>query len=125
MSTFLGVPVRIRGTVFGNLYLTEKSGGADFTREDEALVESLAGAAGYVIDNARAYGQSERRRQWLEASAELTEALQPPVRVEDALLRITQSARGVSGARAAAVVSLSTGTADTVSAERGDLDRLA
>ena len=69
MDTFLGVPVRIRGTVFGNLYLTEKAGGEPFTEQDEQLVEALARAAGYVIENARAYGLSERRRQWLEASA--------------------------------------------------------
>ena len=80
MATFLGVPVRIRGTVFGNLYLTEKAGGEPFTEQDERLVEALARAAGYVIENARAYGLSERRRQWLEASAELTETLQPPIR---------------------------------------------
>ena len=79
MTTFLGVPVRIRGTVFGNLYLTEKPDGGAFTERDESLVEALARAAGFVIENARAYGLSERRRQWLEASAELAEALQPPV----------------------------------------------
>ena len=54
MDTFLGVPVRIRGTVFGNLYLTEKHGGAEFTEQDEQLVEALARAAGFVIENARA-----------------------------------------------------------------------
>ena len=69
MTTFLGVPVRIRGTVFGNLYLTEKAGGTAFTAQDELLVRGLATAAGFVIENARAYGLSERRRQWLEASA--------------------------------------------------------
>ena len=74
MATFLGVPVRIRGTVFGNLYLTEKAGGAAFTEQDELLVEALASAAGFVIENARAYGLSERRRQWLEASAALAES---------------------------------------------------
>lgn len=104
MESFLGVPVRIRGSVFGNLYLTEKAGGAEFTEQDEMLVESLATAAGFVVDNARAYAQSERRRQWLEASAQITEALQPPVRVGDALHQIAISARRVSGASAVAVV---------------------
>ena len=52
MTTFLGVPVRIRGTIFGNLYLTEKHGGAPFTPQDELLVEALASAAGFVIENA-------------------------------------------------------------------------
>ena len=104
MERFLGVPVRIRGAVFGNLYLTEKSGGQDFTDQDEMLVEALATAAGFVIENARAYAQSERRRQWLEASAQVSEALQPPIRIEDALRQIAIGARRVSGAAAVAVV---------------------
>ena len=105
MTTFLGVPVRIRGTVFGNLYLTEKAGGEPFTEQDEQLVEALARAAGYVIENARAYGLSERRRQWLEASAELTETLQPPIELEDARRAITEMARAVSHVRATALLS--------------------
>jgi GAF domain-containing protein len=74
MTTFLGVPVPIRGTVFGNLYLTEEVGGHPFDEQDELLVEALARTPGFVIENARAYGLSERRRRWLEASAEVTEA---------------------------------------------------
>ncbi len=109
MSTFLGVPVRIRGTVFGNLYLTEKVDGSDFTDQDEQLVEALARAAGFVIENARAYGLSERRRQWLEATAELADALQPPVDLDRALRRVTTTARTASGARATALLSLSEG----------------
>ncbi len=107
MTSFLGVPVRIRGTVFGNLYLTEKHDGSAFTERDESLVEALARAAGFVIENARAYGLSERRRQWLEATAELAEALQPPVELDRALRQITTTARSVSGARATAVLTLS------------------
>jgi signal transduction histidine kinase len=104
MSSFLGVPVRIRGTIFGNLYLTEKEGGGQFTAQDERLVLALATAAGFVIDNARAYRLSERRRQWLEASAELTEALQPPASIDGALAHFTRAARALSGASATAVV---------------------
>src|SRR5680860_520804 len=104
MERFLGVPVRIRGTVFGNLYLTDKSNGEDFTEQDEMLVEGLASAAGFVIENARTYAQSERRRQWLEASAQIIEALQPPVRVDDALRHIAIGARRASGASVVAVV---------------------
>ena len=132
MTTFLGVPIRIRGTVFGNLYLTEKAGGTSFTAQDEMLVGGLATAAGFVIENARAYGLSERRRQWLEASAELADALQPPIEIEDALVLVTRTARSVSGALATAVVSAAdsgrrvtaVGPAD---AERVDrvLDRVA
>jgi GAF domain-containing protein len=98
MERFLGVPVRIRGTVFGNLYLTEKDDGGDFTDQDERLVLALASAAGFVIENARDYAQSERRRQWLEATAQINDALQPPVRLDDALRQIAIGARRVSGA---------------------------
>ena len=90
MGTFLGVPVRIRGTVFGNLYLTEKAGGRSFTLEDELMVEALASAAGFVIENARTYGISERRRQWLEAAAELNEVLQPPIEAGRALDQVAR-----------------------------------
>jgi signal transduction histidine kinase len=123
MTTFLGVPVRIRGTVFGNLYLTEKAGGEPFSEQDQLLVEALARTAGFVIENARVYGLSERRRQWLEASAELADALQPPVDLERALRRITQAARSLSGARATAV--LGPADADTsrmIAADPGDVD---
>ncbi len=96
MSTFLGVPVRIRGTVFGNLYLTEKDGGRSFSEEDEVVVEALANTAGFVIDNARAYGLSERRRQWLEATADLDEAVQPPVELGSALHAVARCARDVA-----------------------------
>ncbi len=123
MHTFLGVPVRIRGTVFGNLYLTEKAGGGPFTARDEQLVQALASAAGFVVDNARAYLLSERRRQWLEASAELTEALQPPISTERAMSRFTAAARALSGAVATGVVRFAeTGpevaTSDGVAADR-------
>src|SRR5476651_146905 len=53
MGSFLGVPIRIQGRVFGNLYLTEKRGGGDFTAGDEEMVIGLAGAAGVAIENAR------------------------------------------------------------------------
>lgn len=72
MRTFLGVPVRVRGVVFGNLYLTEKHGGGDFTVEDEELAMALAAAAGVAIENARLYDDARRRAQWLEACMEVS-----------------------------------------------------
>ena len=57
MRSFLGVPIRVRGQVYGNLYLTEKTGGADFSEEDEQLVLGLASAAGIAIDNARLHAR--------------------------------------------------------------------
>jgi signal transduction histidine kinase len=124
MSTFLGVPVRIRGTVFGNLYLTEKEGGGQFTKQDEQLVLALASAAGFVIDNARAYLLSERRRQWLEASAELTEALQPPISIEHALAKFTNAARSLAGAVATAVVQFADSGAEIATSDGPAADRL-
>jgi signal transduction histidine kinase len=103
MGSFLGVPVRIRGTVFGNLYLTEKVGGEEFTENDEELVVGLAGVAGLAIENARAYGFSERRREWLEAAATLPESLQHPVDWEERLYQIATTARRVSRSRATAI----------------------
>jgi signal transduction histidine kinase len=90
--------------VFGNLYLARKASGRSFTAADESIVEALATGAGYVVDNARTYAISERRRLLLEATAQVTEALQPPVRLHEALEQIAVSARRVSGAAAVAVV---------------------
>jgi len=63
MRSFLGVPISVRGRVFGNLYLTEKSAGAPFTPEDEGIVLALAGAAGVAIDNARLYEEAQRAQR--------------------------------------------------------------
>jgi signal transduction histidine kinase len=75
MTGFLGVPVRIGEEVFGNLYLTERSRGGEFTAEDEQLTIALAAAAGAAIANARQFAESEQRRRWLDASAELAPLL--------------------------------------------------
>ncbi|GGX65775.1 GAF domain-containing protein [Streptomyces microflavus] len=75
MHSFLGVPIRVREEVFGNLYLTEKRGGADFDAEDEAVVSTLAVAAGIAIENARLYEEGRLRERWLAASSDLTSAL--------------------------------------------------
>ncbi|MEO8222896.1 MAG: GAF domain-containing protein, partial [Specibacter sp.] len=72
MVSFLGVPVRVRGKVFGNLYLTEKAGGEDFTAEDEDLAVALAAAAGVAIENARLFDDARRRSSWLEACMYVT-----------------------------------------------------
>ncbi|GLZ36674.1 GAF domain-containing protein [Actinokineospora sp. NBRC 105648] len=74
MGSFLGVPVRIRGEVFGNLYLTEKRGGP-FTADDEAVVQALAAAAGVAIENARLFERSRDRERWLTAAAEVNTQL--------------------------------------------------
>ncbi|CAN5268177.1 two-component system sensor histidine kinase DevS [soil metagenome] len=72
MRTFLGVPIRIRNQVFGNLYLTEKADGAQFSADDELLVQALAGAAGIAIDNARLYQAARTRQLWIEATQDIS-----------------------------------------------------
>ncbi|WP_328615218.1 GAF domain-containing protein [Amycolatopsis sp. NBC_00355] len=74
MDSFLGVPVRIRDRIFGNLYLTGSVNG-EFSEEDEQLVVALAATAGVAIDNARRFDESEQRRRWLTASTDITQRL--------------------------------------------------
>ena len=97
MGSFLGVPIRIRDTVFGNLYLTEKRDG-EFTAEDEQVAVALAAAAGVVIENARLYEEAARRQLWLEAAAEITTALLGDVGREDVLQLVADRAREASEA---------------------------
>lgn len=75
MRSFLGVPIRVRDEVFGNLYLTEKRSGKEFDDEDETVLSTLAVAAGVAIENARLYEEARHRQRWLEANAEVTQGL--------------------------------------------------
>ncbi|MDO7867058.1 GAF domain-containing protein [Nocardioides sp. WY-20] len=122
MTSFLGVPVLIRGVAFGNLYLTEKAGRAEFTEQDQALVEALASAAGVVVQNARAYALSERQRVWLEATARLEQALRPGSTTKEALDLVAVAARVVSRSPLVAVLSDATGTPSIVSTEGREAD---
>jgi signal transduction histidine kinase len=85
MRSFLGVPVRIRESVFGNLYLTEKRGGGEFTKDDEVVLSALASAAGVAVQNADLFEQTRIRQQWLEASAEIRAELLAGATDDDAL----------------------------------------
>jgi signal transduction histidine kinase len=92
MTGFLGVPVRSRDRVFGNLYLTDRLDGRPFNDEDVELVEALASTAGIAIENARLYEESERRQQWLRASSDISRELLSGLRDDLAVLeRITAS----------------------------------
>ena len=106
MKTFLGVPVRVRDEVFGNLYLTEKNGGQDFTPEDEDLAVALAAAAGVAIQNARLFEDSKRRQKWLEAGMELSTRLIMASHAADeaALDLVLETALEVSDSSLAVVV---------------------
>lgn len=92
MRTFLGVPVQVGGEVFGNLYLTEKSGGQEFTEDDEVVVQALAAAAGIAIANARLYEESRIRQLWLEATQEVATELLAGGEPSDVFTVITERA---------------------------------
>ncbi|UXA20570.1 GAF domain-containing sensor histidine kinase [Mycobacterium sp. SMC-4] len=110
MRTFLGVPVRIRDQVFGNLYLTEKAGGQPFSEDDEVLVQALAAAAGIAIDNARLYEQSKIRRSWIEATRDIGTEMLSGVDPSTVFRLVADKSRQLSGAQS------------TLVAVRSDLD---
>jgi signal transduction histidine kinase len=97
MRGFLGVPVRVRDEVFGNLYLTGKRGG-EFTEDDEAVLVALGAAAGVAVENARLYEAARRQQRWIQASAEVTTRLLSGSEPGEVLAGITRQARELSGA---------------------------
>lgn len=98
MRTFLGVPVRTRDEVFGNLYLTEKVGGLPFSEDDEVLVQALAAAAGIAIDNARLYEQSRTRQSWIEATRDIGTELLAGTDPATVFRMVADQSRHLSGA---------------------------
>ncbi|MEV7970067.1 GAF domain-containing protein [Sphaerisporangium sp. NPDC088356] len=104
MGSFLGVPIRVREEVFGNLYLTEKRGGGDFEEEDEAIVMALATAAGVAIENARMYEETRRREVWLQASSEVTTSLLSGADSHEVLTLMARRAREMAEADVAVVL---------------------
>jgi signal transduction histidine kinase len=100
MRSFLGVPLLVRGEVFGNLYMTEKANG-EFTAEDEAVLTALAGAAGIAIDNARLYEEGEVRRRWQAAVSDVRSALLDAAAPTDALRLIAEQVAALTEADAA------------------------
>ncbi len=104
MTSFLGVPIRIHGAVFGNLYLTNKRSAEGFSETDEEIAEALAAAAGVVIENARLYEQVESRGRWLEATADIATAMHKPMSRAAARQIIVERARDVARADAAALL---------------------
>jgi signal transduction histidine kinase len=98
MHSFLGVPVRVREEVFGNLYLTEKRDGGEFDEEDEVVVTALATAAGVAIENARLYEETRRRERWLQASAEISTTLLSGISPEEVVGLVARRAREICDA---------------------------
>lgn len=116
MRSFLGVPVRVRDRVFGNLYLAEKQGADEFTAEDEELVGALAAAAGVAIENATMFVKARRGQQWQAAMVEITTQLLTGTDPEQALRQVVRHALRASDADGASV---------TVPTDAPDLLRVA
>jgi signal transduction histidine kinase len=99
MSTFLGVPIMLRGTAFGNLYLTEKADGEEFTESDEEVVRLLAAQAAVAIENARLYESARQWSQQLESLNELSEALVTEIALSDLFSEVASRLRKLLDAR--------------------------
>jgi signal transduction histidine kinase len=111
MRSFLGVPILLRGVAYGNLYLTEKQGGEDFTEEDEELVRLLAGQAAVAIENARLYEASARWSRQLQSLEEVGNALATESDLDRLLNLIVRRLQELLGARVVALA-LPIGTDD-------------
>nr|WP_269328568.1 GAF domain-containing protein [Kineosporia babensis] len=97
MGSFLGVPLRVRGEVFGNLYLTEKRDGGTFTERDEQLIIALAAAAGIAIENSRLFDVTRRREAWLTAAGDVTKSLLAGAEIEETMRLVVERASTVAG----------------------------
>ncbi|WTU37015.1 GAF domain-containing protein [Streptomyces sp. NBC_00069] len=98
MHSFLGVPIRVRDDVFGNLYLTEKRGGMEFDAEDEAVLSTLAVAAGIAIENARLFEDVRLRERWMAANADITSALLSGSPESEVLEGMLERSKDITGA---------------------------
>lgn len=103
MTSFLGVPVRVRGRVFGNLYLTDKKGDDHFTADDEHVVSALAAAAAVAIENARLYEFTRQRGRWLRAMTEIDNGVLMGATTEEVLAMTAREARQLTHASLAAI----------------------
>jgi signal transduction histidine kinase len=119
MRTFLGVPIVLRGVAYGNLYLTEKEGGEDFTEEDEELTQLLAAQAAVSIENARLYESSTRWLRQLESLNEVGNALASELELEPLLGIVARRLRELVDARLV-LIALPDGDTMRVAAAEGD-----
>ena len=101
MKTFLGVPIRVRDEIFGNLYLTEKKGGKQFTEDDEVVTKALASAAGIAIDNSRLYEDSRVRQAWMEATRDIGTELLSGTDIDEVLQMVARKSLHLTGSDAA------------------------
>ena len=119
MKTFLGVPILLRGVAYGNLYLTEKEGGEDFTDEDEELTQLLAAQAAVAIENARLYESSTRWLRQLESLNEIADALVSELELEPLLALIARRMRELVDARLVLIALPDAGESLRVAAAEG------
>ena len=120
MSTFLGVPILLRGVVYGNLYLTEKEGGRHFDEEDENLIQLLAAQAAVAIENARLYESSTRWLHHLESLNEIAAALTSELELEPMLEIVARRLRELLDARIVLVALPDTNETLRVTAAEGE-----
>ncbi|HWQ23174.1 MAG TPA: GAF domain-containing protein [Gaiellaceae bacterium] len=99
MTTFLGVPILLRGVAYGNLYLTEKEGGEPFTEEDEELTQLLAAQAAVAIENARLYESATRWLRQLESLSEIGDAIASQIELDRILAVVADRLRELVAAR--------------------------
>ncbi|CAM5628528.1 histidine kinase [Streptomyces spiroverticillatus] len=104
MRSFLGVPIRVQGKIFGNLYLAEKNGGGEFNDYDLHMLRVLATEAGIAIGNARLYEAARQRERWIDGSVAVTTALLSGGDVDDALTVVAEQARRLADSDAGMVL---------------------
>ena len=103
MRSFLGAPIKARGRVFGNIYLTDKRGADEFDEEDERALVVLATQAGVAIENARLYEESRKRERLLDSVREIATAILVGAEADAALELIARRARELVGADLATI----------------------
>ncbi|MFD5097993.1 sensor histidine kinase [Streptomyces albidochromogenes] len=104
MRSFLGVPIRVEGEIFGHLYLAEKHGGSGFDDDDLHMVRVLATEAGIAIGNARLYEAARQRERWIDGSVAVTTALLSGGDADEALTVVAEQARRLAGSAAGIVL---------------------
>ncbi|WP_164842770.1 GAF domain-containing protein [Actinoplanes solisilvae] len=124
MRSFLGVPIQISGRIFGHLYLTDKQGAAEFTDDDEQLVQALATAAAAAIENATLLSESRRRHTWQTTMVDISTQLLAGTDTDEVLKQLVHHARQTLGGVAASV-SVPTDDPDLLrlAVTEGDLDQ--
>ncbi|MFC8594439.1 sensor histidine kinase [Streptomyces atroolivaceus] len=98
MRTFLGVPIRVQGQIFGNLYVMEKHGGGAFGDDELHMLRVLATEAGIAIGHARTYEAARQREQWIDGSVAVTTALLSGGDADEALAVVAEQARRLADA---------------------------